>query len=199
MEKNQYKPFLQNVTLNLLIVICLFFQREAFSQENTLPVYAKSYWIDLGPGWSARDFAFTASLNLELEKRLLLTLSYDQASYPTDVAEMASAFTLGLIPVAYKPGFDTHSLSLKIGKVIKGNMGLMTFSAGISSVKATEYSSTVALGSTSAVGASFDIKLIPVVKFIGVALNPFVNINNIHSYGGLTINLALGQLNYREN
>jgi hypothetical protein len=52
----------------------------------------------------------------------------------------------------------------------------------------------VLLGSTSAVGASLDLKLIPAFKFIGVALSPFVNINSINNYGGLTINLALGKL-----
>lgn len=183
--------------VNLFIVICLLFPIAASSQEVPVAHYAKSYWVDFGPGWSARDFSFTASLNLELEKRLLLTLSYDQASYPTEIDEIVNAFSLGLFPVEYKPGFDTRAISLKIGRVIKGKLGLITASAGISSVKATEYSSMVSLGSTSAVGASFDIKLIPAVKFIGVALNPFVNINKIHSYGGVTINLALGQINYR--
>jgi hypothetical protein len=198
METHQYKPFPQNVALNLLTMICLLFPIETFSQESKVPLYAKSYWVDFGPGWSARDFAFTASLNLELVKRFLLTVSYDEASSPTGIDEIVSVFTLGLIPVEYKPGFDTHSLSLKIGKVIKGNMGLMTFSVGISSVRATEYSRTVQLGRTSAVGTSFDVKLIPAVKFIGLAINPFININNIHSYGGLTINLALGKLRYIE-
>jgi hypothetical protein len=182
------------LAFRLLFGILLLFRAVAFSQENVIPQYAKSYWVDFGPGWSARDFAFTASLNLELEKHLLLTFSYDQVTYPTDIEELVSAITAGLLPVVYKPGFDSRSISLKIGKIVKGKIGLMTFSVGISSVKATEYSRTVLLGSTSAVGASLDLKLIPAFKFIGVALSPFVNINSINNYGGLTINLALGKL-----
>lgn len=158
--------------------------------------YRKSTWIDFGFGSSSRDRAFTLSLNFELKKQLLLTFSYDNAYYPTTVKEVARAWSLGFIPFEYKPGFDTQAVSLKIGKIMKWDWGLFTGSAGISSVTATEYSRTNSIGNTSAIGLSLDIKLIPAVKFAGLALNPFLNINSVQTYGGITIGLALGQLIY---
>lgn len=188
-----------NYKLIVMMIIFLVCGIRVSAQQSVVTEYKKSYWIDFGPGWSSRDKAFTASLNVELEKRYLISLSYENAYYPTGLEELASAFSFGLLPVAYKPGFDTQSISLKIGKVLKGNLGLVAFSAGISSVKATEYSRTTSLGSSSAVGVSVTMKLMPAIKFIGVAFTPFLTINGIQNHGGLTINLALGQIKYIDN
>ncbi len=187
---------MMNCKLNLVIVISLLFCIEAFSQQSIKPQFKKSYWIDTGYGWSSRGQAFTGSLNLELSKGILLTLSYEQTYHPP-VSETVSTH-FGFIYVVsqqkYKPGYDINTTSLKFGKIIKGAYGLMTFSAGISSLKATKYSISEIVGASSGIGASFDVKFIPSLRTFGLAFNPFYNVNNIQHYGGLTINLAIGRL-----
>lgn len=164
-------------------------------KDTSIVQYRKSYWIELGAGWSTRQSALSANLNLELTRRLILSLGLESI-YSPDAIENAliTVFTIGLISPQYKPGYDISAVNVKLGKAIKGKAGLVVFSGGVSYLKGTHYSATSELGTHS--GAAFDIKLMAVKNFIGLSLNPFFNINSIESYGGLTINLALGQVNY---
>lgn len=183
----------------LILIMLIFFssQRQVSAQEESISSYQKSWWFDIGGGSSTRDRAITASLNFEMERRFLLTFSYDNAYYPDDLANtIATIFSLGLIPPTYNAGFDTKSINLKLGKVVKNNWALLTFSAGASAVTATQYSVTKELGNSTTIGFSMDARILPAYKFVGLSINPFYNINGIHSYGGLTLNLALGKINY---
>lgn len=183
--------------LILIMLIFFLFQIQGTAQENLPSPYQKSWWFDIGGGSSTRDRAITASLNIEMEKRFLLTFSYDNAYYPVELFNtITTIFSLGLIPPTYKAGFDSQSIGLKLGKVVKSKWGLLTFSVGTSVVTATEFSNTKQLGNSSAIGFSMDAKILPAYKFVGLAISPFYNINGIQSYGGLTLNLALGKLNY---
>lgn len=179
------------------MLIFFLFQIPVSAQETLSSPYQKSWWFDMGGGSSTRDRAITASLNIELEKRFLLTFSYDNAYYPAELSNaITTIISFGLIPPTYKAGFNTESINLKLGKVVKRNWGVLTFSAGASVVTASQYAVTKELGNSTTIGLSIDAKILPVYKFVGLAINPFYNINGIQSYGGLTISLALGKINY---
>jgi len=172
------------------------YYHSTMKSDTSKLTYRKSYWIEIGPGVSSRDMAFNASLNLELEKRLVLSISSENVFSPEPV--FVTFFTLGLVPPTYKPGYDISAISLKLGKVVKGKAGLMTFAGGISFLNGIEYSTTTELGKRSGIGAALDLKFIPAWKFIGLSFNPFLNINGMQTFGGISFNLALGQVHYRD-
>jgi hypothetical protein len=181
----------------------MFADHQNFNQDakkdSSIIQYRKSYWVELGPGWSTRQSAFSANLNFELNKQLILSLGSESVYSPDELENaLTTIFTLGLVPPTYKPGYDINAVNVKLGKAIKGKAGMVVFSGGVSFLKGTQYSAKSELGTKSGVGAAFDIKLMAAKNFIGLSLNPFFNINNIDNYGGLTINLAIGQVHYRK-
>jgi len=184
------------------------------TNQHGLDIYKHSSWFDLGFGWSGRGRAFSSSVNFQLAKRTLLSFSFDNVYYPID--ELTNMFTLGLIPVEYKEGFDANSFSIKIGKVVRTQWGLITTSIGPSVVSTTQfkienqyvlyshlfflpvydphYEQVAKQIHSKTAGLSIDLKIIPSTRIVGLVINPFINLNQIHNYGGLTICLAVGKM-----
>ncbi len=204
------------VLIVLSFSITMLLPTKVLSQENSMPSFETSTWIDFGLGRSTRERALLLSFNAELKKRTLLTLSFDRAYYPKDYSYRF--LSTGATSRDIKDGFDTKAFNLKLGKLYKRKWGIFSFSAGASIVGATKsiltqkyvdytyvffipiydphYETVITEEKSSTIGFSMDVRIMPAIKFIGLSVNPFFNLNKIHSYGGLTINLALGKVHY---
>jgi hypothetical protein len=183
------------IYLVAILVNCFSFSYSQVSyKSDSLKInYKPSTWLDIGYGWSTRKLGFYGSLNAELKNHWLLTLSYDRAYSPV----INNPFLLGVPIPMHEAGFDINSLSLKIGRITKGKSGLISWSAGISSLASTEYPENglfTEAKSKKTIGFSIDAKIIASGRFAGIGIIPYANINSIKSYMGFTFCIAIGQL-----
>jgi hypothetical protein len=168
----------------------------------------KSYWLDLGVGWGGQGNTFDIGLSYEVKPRRIISFHY--TSVVTDRRCYDYFF---FIPVAdYPLGEDADAYDISYGVLKKGKAGIMTFSAGLSYVKIESGTGNgppigfdylfsgssrpvdYELQKYSTVGLALRAQFIPSLRWGGLGISPYLNLNPKYTFGSLTIQLAPGRL-----
>jgi hypothetical protein len=192
-----------------ILLFIINFQYVSAQQDSTVKLrYKKSYWVDIGQGWGGKGSAFNIGISYEIKSRRFISLRY--ANVITN--NRCTDYFL-FIPVQSNPlGNDGHSYELSYGTLKKGKAGVINFSAGISFVQIqtgkgsgpTTGFPIIIAGSTcpsdytlkekNTIGLTMRGQFIPCVRWGGVGISPYLNINPRYTFASLTFQLALGRL-----
>jgi hypothetical protein len=172
----------------------------------------KSYWLDIGLGWYGQGNAFDIGVSYEVAPKRIISFHYS-----TVVTSHRYYDYLLFIPVAnYPSGEDADTYDISYGSVKKGKAGIVTFSAGASLIKiksgtgdGPEIGFDWIGGSTrpvdykleknNTVGLALRAQFIPSIRWAGIGISPYININPKYTFGSLTFQLALGRVKPKVN
>jgi hypothetical protein len=210
---------MKSISLCLFVVIsyCLTIE-VAFAQDapeepglTTPPKYRKSWWGDLGFGWGGQGNAFNFSMSYEVARRRMITLRYAETVTKRHCDEIAIIF-----PLSNPLGKSARSYEIAYGFLHKNNYRIMNFTFGISSLTIEEaggtepppqsipglfYSNCPADYKTTektTVGLSVMGQFMPSLRWGGLGVAPYLNINPENVFASLTVNFAFGRIRPRE-
>jgi hypothetical protein len=168
----------------------------------------KSYWFDIGLGWGGQGSAFDIGLSFELRPKRIISFHYSSV-----VTNQRCYDYLFFVPIAdYPLGTDADAYDISYGMVKKGKAGIMTFSAGLSYVKIEsgtgdgpqigfDYVFTGSsrpvdykLAKDNTLGLVLRGQLIPSLRWGGLGVSPYLNINPKYTFGSITVQLAIGRI-----
>ena len=137
--------------------------------------FFSSHWFEIGGGWAFNSGGPAGQLNLNLEtkRNWLISIGYE-------IVETSSADV-------------SNALSLNFGRLHKFEGGIISTSIGPSR---RNIPSVLAGYADGFWGLSLRASVLLAKKFIGLGISPFANISK-KSYGGITVNLSLGRILYR--
>jgi hypothetical protein len=197
------------VAVFLMLSICQLLPAQPDTTGK--PVTKKSYWLDVGLGWGGQGTALDIGLSYEFIPRRMISVRYSGVMTNDRYYDY-----LFLIPLAsYPAGEDADAYEITYGVLTKGKAGMMNFSAGLSYVKVQSGSgnappigfdliftgSTVPgdyeLTTSRTVGLALRAQFIPSLRWAGLGISPYLNINPEYAFGSITFQLALGRIRPR--
>ncbi len=179
----------------------------ALSDCNAQPTpgnrYKESYYAYWGYGIGGQKNAMNFGFVLELKNNNVLAYSL-QKTWMTKTETVQTMSVMGTAQVSPVKQTTSASSSLLFGKIVKQPWGHFLVMAGPSLVKATHYDSQSGWFApkysgedVTCAGVSLQASVTPSKNFIGFSTYVFVNINSAFTYGGVTLNIVLGKVNYR--
>jgi hypothetical protein len=195
---------------HLAILLCLITYHSVLAQTETAVTLnsRKSYWFDIGLGWGGQGSAFDIGLSFEVRPKRIISLRYSSV-----VTNQRCYDYLLFVPIAdYPLGEDADAYELSYGMLKKGKAGIMTFSAGLSYLKIQSGTGDgppvgfdYILGGSSrpvdyklakynTVGLALRAQFIPSLRWGGLGVSPYLNINPRYTFGSITFQLAIGRI-----
>jgi hypothetical protein len=194
-----------------ILIICSY---QALSQNDSTKtsIPRKSYWMDVGLGWGGQGSGFDIGLSLEIVPKRILSIRY--SSVFTKNRYYDYSFTIRTAD--YPAGDDAHSYEVSYGSVRKGKSWIMTLTAGLSLVRIETGSGNgppigfdselfgsdrpvdYVLEKKTTAGIALRAQFIPSLRWGGLGISPYININPSYTFASLTIQLALGRIRPRD-
>ena len=157
--------------------------RDVWCQQDSLRRHTR-FWVDFGYGLGKKGRAYNFDLNLKLKSSWVLSLR---------TAGINQADTSKVPSCPDKTNITGGSFMIGHLWEIKNKMILV--SSGLSFVDFHRDPCLNTLGRhRPGIGIDISAKVLFPWKFLAVGLNPFININDVSNYYGMTFNLGLGRL-----
>jgi hypothetical protein len=167
----------------------------------------KTYWLDLGLGWGGQGSAIDIGLTYEMVPQRTISVRYSGV-----VTNHRYYDYLFVIPVAnYPGGEDADAYEISYGILGKGKVGIMNLSAGLSLVKiksgtgdgppigfnvfgGSDRPVDYELTKSNTVGLALRAQFVPSLRWAGLGISPYININPKYTFASMTFQLALGRI-----
>ena len=154
------------------------------SSGSSTNIFYPSLWIDSGIGANNLGIGRQLGLNVEVKNEIFVAYDFDLAT-PLNI--------------------DTDAIShaISIGKLYKTKATVAYSSLGISRVQGTHGEQWNVTNQTyenigyQAFGLRVEVGIYFTPNILGVGVSVFSNVSSEVQYAGLTLNLAIGQLNGR--
>ena len=181
----------------IILVLLRHATGQSLSPEN---LYTRSYFLNVSSGLGGSGHATLAETNFQFSKKGMLSLGLDFTSGRSEY------------PFSFRPNTtDAMSLYVAYGGIEKSRNTLFIWSVGLANTNLEQHGNEYTLYIFSIPYQTCDLKEVTVTSFrlqgkvlfagsfAGVSLTGFVNINSNYSYGGITLGLALGKVNFKRN
>jgi hypothetical protein len=175
-------------------MVLMFLQSNA-QMDSTR--YKPSYYLYYGFGWGGQKVARNGGAVVQISSRSSLALALcGTRKEKTDNVP-------GLIETSPVEQIISASYALMYGRISKRDWGHFIVMAGPSFVEVTKYEEPDPLfpgnysgSDESSVGLTTQFTVMPAKKFVGLGANFFLNVNGAFTHAGVTLNLAIGRVNY---
>jgi hypothetical protein len=195
----------------LLLILAsqiLFAQSDSSKTART----RKSYWVDAGLGWGGQGSAFDIGFSFEITPKRILSLRYSSVFTSSRYYD----YSFMIRTADYPAGNDGHAYEVSYGSLRKGRAGIITFSGGLSFVQIEHGSGSgppigfdvllfgsdrpvdYKLEKKNTVGLALRAQFIPSLRWGGLGISPYVQLNPAYTFASLTIQLAMGRLRPRD-
>ncbi len=183
---------------------------QADSTKVVLNRYKKSYWFDLGLGWGGQGGAANIGFSYEMIPGRFISIHYSGV-WTNDHCHEAVLF----FPIENPLGKSADSFEISYGIIKKRKVSMLTLSAGLSYINAetgegsgvstqgipilyyTNCPDNYNVKNESTVGLALRVQFIPAIRWAGIGISPYLNINPKYAFGSVTINVALGRVKPR--
>jgi hypothetical protein len=191
-----------------VLCVLVFCCHTAISQDDSSQKthYKKSYWFDVGFGWGGQGSALNFGLSLQVAPKRLISVHYSQVY----TRHRCHDYAVGVEIADYPLGEDAGAWELAYGFFKKGKYSIVTASAGLSLIRIESGTPTGPVldpslfGSSCpadyyieekrAVGIALRAQFIPSLRWGGLGLSPYLQLNGKYTFASLTVQLALGRL-----
>jgi hypothetical protein len=163
--------------------------------------------MEMGSGWGGQGSAFNIALSYEVAPNRLLSLRYTDAVTRKHCDEIVL-----FIPMENPIGRSSYSVEVDYGILSKNNFSVRTLSVGLSYLDLQEAGGTIDPAqnvpilyystcpadyntvSKKTVGISLMAEFVPSLKWGGLGIMSYINLNTEHVFGSVTINMAFGRI-----
>lgn len=181
--------------------ICLAFMMFIFissKAQTSDSVYRHSWYAYGGIGWGGQKYASSLGFVAQVSKKSTIALAA-QWTRKTSTEDVLYFYLMSPVPQKV-----SGNLSLLYGRIFKYNWGHFILMAGPAYATVTHYDHPDSMFPDSyagtdeeGMGLSLQGMVMPSAKFAGLGVNLFLNVNSVYTHGGVTLNLALGRVNYK--
>jgi hypothetical protein len=205
---------MKNFTAGLLMGFAALSTQCVFAQANSHNVipdpYKKSFWFDLGLGWGGQGGAANVGFSYEMIPGRIISIHYSPVWTNDHCDEVVLFF-----PIENPLGKRADALEISYGIVKKRKVSMLTLSAGLSYVKVetsegsgpstqgipilyqTGCPDNYTVKDESTIGLALRAQFIPSIRWGGIGISPYLNINPKYTFASFTINAALGRMKPR--
>lgn len=174
-------------------------------------VTKRSYWCDLGSGWGGQGTAFNIGFSYEITPKRIMSIHYSGVI----TRHRYYDYFLFFPTTSYPSGEDAEAFEITYGFLKKGKAGIMNFSAGLSSVKiqsgtgkappirqnglvalffGSNLPADYELRESTTIGLALRAQFIPSLRWAGLGISPYVNINPDYTFASISFQLLLGRI-----